>query len=408
MRWKGADVAAASLHLICNDGAPATPPSWERGSRPLSSAEAGIPHAQNQRSGTARPRCRSRSLPSAPQCGPRVGAVPIAIVGTAAARRRPHRLRPTRGSRRPRAPPAGCGPCAPRPPAASLAVAGVSQRDPRQSRGAGTARPGRRSQSAAAECPERAKAEGLARAQGPPGTADPGAGRTAPAGTGVLRCAPREDPTAAGPSPARGSAAALLVLITSSKRALNRSLFNSRPGRGPTTGPPEGWGGGSAGDSPGAAPRRAGSRSAAAASCCPARWKAGRAPANPDSHSRPAPRSPSTRQGARAAGAGPGDSGHAGSCSPYVQCDAFRVTEWVTLVGTTAGPLVQPPCSSKVIRTHGTGLCPDSICEVRLHSLSGLPTFKCTFHLCKTVHALCHIDWDCADYNPPLGTERPQ
>lgn len=90
------------------------------------------------------PRCRCR--PSAPQrrCG--VAATPAGMVGTAAARRRPRRQRPTRGSRHPRAPPAGCGPRSPRPPAASLAEAGVSQRNPGQSRGADSARPGRRSQ----------------------------------------------------------------------------------------------------------------------------------------------------------------------------------------------------------------------------------------------------------------------
>lgn len=198
--------------------------------------------------------------------------------------------------------------------------------------------------------------------------------REPPAGTGVPRGAPRGDLTAAGPSLALGSAAASLVLITSSKRALNRSLFNSRPGRGPTTRRSEGWEGGSAGDSPGAAPRRAASRSTAAASCCPARWKAGRAPANPDSHSRPAPRLPSTRQGARAAGAGPGSPGHAGRCSPFVQRGEFRVTERVRLEGTAAFHLFQPPCSSRIIQTTWHRIVSRqffSICEVRLHSLSG-------------------------------------
>lgn len=163
--------------------------------------------------------------------------------------------------------------------------------------------------------------------------------RAAPAGTGLPRGVLGGDLAAAGPSLAPGSAAASLLLITSSKRALNRSLFNSRPGRGPTTRRSRGWGGGSAGDSPGAAPRHAASCSTAAASCCPARWKAGRAPANPDSHSRPAPRSPYTRQGARAAGAGLGGRGHAGSCSPFVQCDGFSVTERMGLQDSTAGHL---------------------------------------------------------------------
>ncbi|KAM6328439.1 uncharacterized protein FN964_015831 [Alca torda] len=84
-------------------------------------------------------------------------------------------------------------------------------------------------------------------------------------------------------------------------------------------------------------PRRA--HSAVAASCSPARWKAGRAPANRDSHSRPAPRGGSDvrghlSHGGPAAGRELSVSVHSGSCSPGV---------WRHRPGRAGRPAGRPP-----------------------------------------------------------------
>lgn len=91
-------------------------------------------------------------------------------------------------------------------------------------------------------------------------------------------------PTGVGPNHAPGNTTTSLVVITSSKRALNRSVFNSRPGYAVI-----------------ALTRFARSSQYSpqrtfalpfllvTTSCSSARWKAGQALANPDSYSQPAP-----------------------------------------------------------------------------------------------------------------------